>query len=274
MKTRNLHLSATALLFALALLIGFSNGVAAMPDTKATPTQKSAPKSLASNEPLVIVTEPWEPYVFDVGSPLKGMDYEVVEAVFREMKIPVKVEFYPFKRALMMVQKKSADAILDLMVTPERKEFLFFPDEYISASPTTLFFRHRQMPKFETLADLSGYVMGTQLGFDYPKEVVNAPLTKAEAPSLDSNLQKLILKRIDVLVDNRTVVLYKAHQMGLLNEITYDPRPLGNPEEALNFLGFAKKKGYDQLAERFSAALKVFKTSKEYRAILAKYAQK
>jgi polar amino acid transport system substrate-binding protein len=172
-----------------------------------------------------------------------------------------------------MVQKKEVDAILDLMATPERKEFLFFPDEYISASPTTLFFRHGQMPKFEKLADLSGYVMGTQRGFEYPKEISNATLTKEEAPSLDSNLQKLLLKRIDVLVDNKTVVLYKAHQMGIMDKITYDPRPLGNPEEALNFVAFAKKEGYDKLAVRFSAALKVFKTSEAYRAILAKYAQ-
>jgi polar amino acid transport system substrate-binding protein len=268
MKMRNLHLGATTLIFLLALLIGCNNRSTVTPDPKA------AAKPLADNQPLLIVTEPWEPYIFDVDSPLKGMDYEVVEAVFREMKIPVKIEFYPFKRALILVQKQKADAILDLMVTPERKEFLYFPDEYISASPTTLFFRHGQMPKFKTLSDLSGYVMGTQLGFDYPKVVADAPLTKEEAPSLDSNLQKLILKRIDILVDNRTVVLYKAHQLGLLDKITYDPRPLGNPEETLNFLGFAKKEGYDQLAARFSAALKVFKTREEYRAILTKYAQK
>lgn len=268
MRIKNLHLGATTLLFGLALLIGLNTGPA-----NAMTAPKAAPESLAGNKPLVIVTEPWEPYIFDVGSPLKGMDYEVVEAVFREMRIPVKVKFYPFKRALIMVQKKEVDAILDLMATPERKEFLFFPDEYISASPTTLFFRHGQMPKFEKLADLSGYVMGTQRGFEYPKEISNATLTKEEAPSLDSNLQKLLLKRIDVLVDNKTVVLYKAHQMGIMDKITYDPRPLGNPEEALNFVAFAKKEGYDKLAVRFSAALKVFKTSEAYRAILAKYAQ-
>lgn len=237
------------------------------------PLSVSSVSTTAVTKPLLIVTEPWEPYIFDVGAPLKGMDYEITEAVFREMDIPITIMFYPFKRCLEIVKNQQADAILDLMVSSERKEFLFFADEYISASPTTLFFRKGEVPEFETLADLKDYVMGVQLGYEYPEEVVNAPLRKDEAPSLESNLQKLILGRIDMLVDNRTVVLYQAQQMGILDQIAYDPRMLGNTEETENHLGFAKKEGYEALATQFSETLKEFKTGDEYQAILVKYGQ-
>lgn len=266
--TRRNFLRSTAVL----LISSFLNSCSGLrlPPTDTPPS--SPPPTATPDETFLIVTDPWEPYIFDVGAPQKGIDYEITEAVFREMGIPVRIEFYPFKRCLKMVEDKDADAILDLIITPERESFLFFPEEHISASPTTAFFRRGEMPEYDTLAELEGYVMGVQLGYEYPDEVTNAPLTKDETKSTESNLQKLLLERVDVVIANRAIALYKAHEMGILDQIEYDPRPLGN-EEAKYYLGFAKKPGYDQLAEQFSAALQTFKTRDEYYAILARYGQ-
>jgi len=270
--TRRNFLRSLIILLGLVILSN-CKGIGFVSSPTDTPTPSPAPTA-TPDKTFLIVTEPWEPYIFDTGAPQQGVDYEIAEAVFRKMNMSVSIKFYPFKRCLKMVEDKDADAILDLMITPEREAFLFFPEEYISASPTTAFFRRGEMPEYNTLADLKGgYVMGVQLGFEYPDEVVNAPLTKDEAPSLESNLKKLLLGRVDLVVDNRTVTLYQAHEMGILDQIEYDPRPLGNIEETRNYLGFAKKAGYDQLAVQFSEALQAFKTSDEYYAILARYGQ-
>ncbi|MCP4104302.1 MAG: amino acid ABC transporter substrate-binding protein [Desulfobacteraceae bacterium] len=76
--------------------------------------------------PLLIVTDPYEPFIFPPGAELKGLDYDVTEAVFQMLKIPIEIKFYPFKRCLNTVKAKKADALIDLAITEERHTLCSF----------------------------------------------------------------------------------------------------------------------------------------------------
>ncbi len=226
---------------------------------------------LHAEEPLVILTDPWPPYVFEKGSKIKGLDCDITEAVFRQLKIPIQIEFYPWKRCLMMMQHKRADALLDAMITEERKSFLFFAEEELSHSPLVLFYKKAKPVTFNVLDELKTYRIGILLGYDYPEKIRDI-LVKTEAVSkLKQNLLKLKAERVDCVIANKTVTLYEIQRLGLEGQIAMHPKVLA--VTGANHLAFAKKPGYDQLAVRFSNALKGFKATEEYHVILRKYGQ-
>ncbi len=232
---------------------------------------QSAEKKLTFENPLFIVTEAYEPLIFPPDAEVKGMDYEVTEAVFHILGVPFVIKFYPFKRCLLMVKNKQADAVIDLLATPKRRDYIFFPDEPLSESPDVVFHLTDKPLEINTLEDLKLYRVGAQLGFEYPNGLSQFLVNQQKVSTIEQNLTKLLLNRIDIIVENRIVGLYAIKNMGLSRRVTYTDLP----GEFLNryFIGFAKKKGYDSLSTQFNQALIQFKKTVAYKEILSKYGQ-
>ena len=126
-------------------------------------------KGQTEETPLLIVTDSYEPFVFAPDADLKGIDYEVSEAVFQQLNIPIEIKFYPWKRCLAMMQDQAADGILDAAITNERKTYLFFPEEPLSDSSLVMFYHKDRPISVDTLDDLRQYRIGAQLGYEYPQ---------------------------------------------------------------------------------------------------------
>jgi len=220
---------------------------------------------------LIVITYPFEPYVFPSESNLKGMDYEITEAVFKNLNIPITIKYYPWKRCLAMMMNKEADAIIDLLMTEERKSYLLFPAEPISINPLVVFHHKGAHLNIKSLQDLKHYVVGTQLGWEYPKELDAVLVNRQEVRSMKQNFHKLVADRVSIMVENKSVGLYTANEIGLSNQVEV----LDLPKSFISpyYVGFAKKDGYSILARKFSEALKEFKKTKEYSDIMKKYGQ-
>ncbi len=225
----------------------------------------------ADTSSLIIVSDPYEPFVFPPNTSLKGLDYEVTQAVFRQLNIPIEIKFYPWKRCLRMVKDRKADAILDLAITEERKTFLFFPEELLSDSSLIIFYHKDYPPKVNSIDDLKQYRIGIQRGYEYPKRLSDVLMKRQYVASMEQNFKKLIINRIDLTIENRVVGLYRSAALGMQDQIKTMPLPIMFPSK--NYLGFAKKEGYDHLAEQFSQALIKFKRTQAYHDILVKYGQ-
>lgn len=220
---------------------------------------------------LTVITYPFEPYIFPSESDLKGIDYEITEAVFKNLNIPIKIEYYPWKRCLVMMMNKEADAIIDLLMTEERKRYLFFPEEPISINSLVVFHHKGNHLNIKSLQDLKHYVIGTQLGWEYPTELDTVLVNREEVRSMEQNFRKLVTDRVDIMVENNIVGLYTAKITGLSGQVEV----LELPKQFISqyYVGFAKKGGYASLARKFSDALKEFKKTKEYSDIMKKYGQ-
>lgn len=72
------------------------------------------------------MSDPWPPYSFKEGQSLVGSDVEITKEVFSQLKIPIILKIYPWKRCLVMVENGKADSILDVSVTTERKSLFIF----------------------------------------------------------------------------------------------------------------------------------------------------
>ncbi len=226
---------------------------------------------IGAEEPLLIVTNPWPPYAMEVEEELTGTDIEITQAVFRQLGMAIKIQFYPWKRCLMMVERQQADAVLDAGLIPEREEFLYFPEEPVSEGVTVFFIKAGRTIPFTTLEDLNGLRIGAGLGYNYCDEIDQAPfIQQAERVStLEQNFKKLLADRIDVVVEADAVGYFTAKQMGILDQITIIPNALYC--QGGNYLAFSKKPGYAQLASQFNQALRAFKMTDAYTQLLQSY---
>ncbi len=228
-------------------------------------------KGKAESPFLLIITEPYEPFVFPPDAKFKGLDYDVTEAVFRILQIPVEIKFYPFSRCLYMIRNQEADALIDLVKTKERNTYMAFSEEPVSDSSLIIFYHKGHRPHIETLDDLKSYQLGAQYGSEYPQELAEVFVKRENAKLMEQNFQKLVHDRIDIMVENRIVGRYIANKIGILDQI--EVLELPKPFPTQYYLGFAKKEGHDHLSVQFSQALVQFKQTEAYQDILIKYGQ-
>ena len=229
------------------------------------------PLSLQAREALHIVVDVWPPYVMQKGDELVGSDVEITRAVFAQMNVPIFIELLPWKRCLSLVENKQADAILDASITTEREQFLYFPDEPTSEGVTVFFKRKTHFIPFTGLSDLEKIRVGAISGYSYCDEIDRSPYYEEfeRVGTLDQNFHKLLLGRIDTLLEVDSVGYYTAESMGIMDQI--DIIPNANYCQSGSYLAFSKKPGHQELAAEFGKVLRQFKTTDAYRQILKKY---
>jgi polar amino acid transport system substrate-binding protein len=153
-----------------------------------------------------LVEDPWPPYTFGELSsePQKGAVVEALAYIFKNTEL--KLTLYPWKRALAMAKEGVVDGLMLTLETGERKEdFVFsaplFYDEivFITRADTKL--------RYEGLHSLQGITIATVHGSKYSDEFQEAILNKRiqvePADELQTNIKKLMNKRIDVMIASK-----------------------------------------------------------------------
>ena len=227
--------------------------------------------NLAAQEPLKIVTDTWAPYAMEVEGKPAGTDVDVVLAVFERLHIPVTLHFVPWQRALDMLAQKQADAILDVSLTEDRRRFIEFPEEPVSTGVTTIFVRANRDLAYTDLASLGTLHAAAIIGYSYCEEIDSAAfMHNAERlATLEQSFGMLMAERVDFVVEVDAVGYHMLRAMGLQGQAKSIPE--ARYCHGGNYLGFARKTGFKQLARAFSTELKVFKTTQEYRRIQDAY---
>ena len=224
-----------------------------------------------ADDPLVIVTDPWPPYAYIENDKKIGIDIDIARAVLAKMGMKVRIDMLPWKRSLALVRDLQADAILSAALTVERQEFLYFPTEPVSTGDTVFFQHNPRNIIVKDLGDLKGLRAGALLGYEFCDELDDSALlsTASRVATLKQSFDMLINNRIDLLVEVDAVGLYKAKELGILDQVSIIK---GSGYCSIgNHLAFAKKPGHELLAQRFGEALIQFKTTDEYNDILEKY---
>lgn len=157
---------------------------------------------------IYLVEDPWPPYTYGEFSshPQKGAVVEALGYIFRDIEL--KLKLYPWKRAIAMAKEGVADGLMLTVETGERKEnFVFsaplFHDEIVFiTSPDTVL-------HYEGLHSLKGLIIGTVHGSKYSDEFQKAIQDKViqiePSDELQTNIKKLMSKRIDVIIESKIV---------------------------------------------------------------------
>ncbi|MER9632632.1 transporter substrate-binding domain-containing protein [Mesorhizobium sp. M0228] len=209
-----------------------------------------------------------------------GFGVEVVRQVFAGLGQDVSFEFFPARRAWMMVVRGERDGMLATLRT-EGQRFCSFPDEPLVRDRWVLFVRTADIGqlKFSSLDDLIGHavaVRGPVLGvseqptmspelWNFLREHNNMVATN----DTDASLRMLASSRVDYALTSLAYGMSEITKLGLSGKI--EPLLSRSVAEQNVYVCFTKARVSPALVDAFSSALKQFKETEAFQAIYRKY---
>ena len=174
----------------------------------------AATPAAAAEKPVVrLATLDWEPYIGQK-MPDQGYTAALIREAFKDQGWDVKIEFYPWARALHLARTGAVDGLMPEYFNPSRKlEFKY--SEAFPGGPLVLYKRRGDTIAFSVdpvaqqdaaLRALKAKRFGVVRGYlNTPVFDAASYLTKEEANDDATNLRKLVYGRIDLAVIDRRV---------------------------------------------------------------------
>lgn len=191
---------------------------------------------------LVLVNTVYPPLVNPPGHPSgEGVDIEIArEALKRGGHAgAIEIQWVPWKRALFMLERGTADFTTTVNYSTERDRFLRWSSSYRAGKNYHFYTRGGSGLKLEKLEDLRGLRLAVGAGYIYPKPVLEQVQGHVEyARDVSTAVQLVERERADAVIVTALVGLWEVRHLGLVSRLERQPLQYFNPEPT--FMGFAK----------------------------------
>ncbi len=226
----------------------------------------------AKAEEICMTSCEWAPYASE-NLPNYGFTSEIINAAFKHVGYKVTFEFYPWKRAMMMVKQGKCDGVYSAYYTSERSREYALSDPYIESRVYLCTLKNNPI-KYKSFKDLIPYKIGVVMGYSNTEEFDNADfLTKDEAPNELLNLKKILRGRVDLIVIDRYVAIDNLKNSAFLEGSISDIQFLEPPLKMVPVhIMFSKAiPGYEKKVRDFNKGLQAVKHDGTIDDILKKY---
>lgn len=223
-------------------------------------------------QPLKVCTNEWPPYTLLEDGQVRGIDADLLQLALSNLGVSYEITLEPWRRCLRKMADGKLDILLDAFYSDERAKTMIFPSEPMAESAMVLFHARTRPHNIRSVDDLKGLRVGTEPGYAYSHEAfaTGTHFVREDAPTLDANIGKLMLGRIDLVITDRAVGLFTAKNLGVQDEIAYSPQPLYSDHV---YAAFSRRSEAAALVPSFERELRRLKQSPEYTAILQRYHQ-
>lgn len=220
-----------------------------------------------NQRPLVIGVINWAPYSGE-DMPNYGFATDIIRTALQKEGYETAVTFVPWARLLKGIETGKYDLLPGVWHTSEREKFIFFGD--VIAENRMVIINHAFYDfEYKKLEDLRGEVVGVAIGYGYPEFFMQADyFIREEAVDLESNLRKLIYRRINLTIGDEMVARYTASKnfADAADLIKYAKVPV---EETPLLFGISiKVTGYEEITKSFNHSLAKMREDGSYQAIL------
>lgn len=192
--------------------------------------------------PLLLVNTVYPPLVNPLGDPGgEGVDIEIArEALKRGGYMGgIEIQWVPWKRALFMLERGTADFTTTVNYSPERDRFLRWSAPYRAGKNYHFYTRAGSGRKLEKLQDLHGLRLAVGAGYIYPKAVLEQVGGHVEyARDVGTAVQLVERERADVVIVTALVGLWEVRHLRLVSQLERQPLEYFNPEPT--FMGFSR----------------------------------
>lgn len=193
-----------------------------------------------------------------------GFDIDVVKEACRRAGIIPIIKNVPWKRVLLDVESGNSDGGFSAFKTPAREFYAHFVTGYpIHYSTYSLFVLRGNEFEYNSVLDLRGKRIGKMMGYKISDEFDRAERTRLfevdEVEDIRSSLNKLLLGRVDMLVENSLVAKHVIREMPnpKKGDIVELPTPVTKRRGAYLMISKAAKiKNKAEVIERLNQALK------------------
>lgn len=228
---------------------------------------------------LSIATDDWPPYEYMAGNPgneyITGFSTEIIHGVLKKMNVGIngRIMQYPWARGEKMVIDGNVDMLYTAATSESRAKITHYPSESLMESSWSFFIRKEDSAKlkYDTFDDLKGKKIGVVRAYTYTPELwafMKAEKNYDEVVGDEQNVKKLMAKRIDYVAMDFGNGLSLIKKMGLSDKIIVLKKPI---KSSALFAIFSQKTVEKDFVEKFSAELKAYKLTKEYKSIFNKY---
>ncbi|MCG2624990.1 transporter substrate-binding domain-containing protein [Bradyrhizobium sp. WYCCWR 13023] len=223
---------------------------------------------------LVLVAADSSPTAYINDGKPAGILVDVVTEAFRRTGEPIEVQVMPWARCLAEVRSGRVDGIFSVFKLPERNEFLTYTNVPVITQVLAFFVPADSDVMFDgDIGKLGRLRIGTIRATSYGLKVDSALKTgvwstTVETNNVDTLVGMLALKRIDLAIGYRHVVLDAARNKGYQDKI----RELSpGIDEIPSYLAFNKQSDYSKVIADFDRALTSMKDDHSFEAIFEKY---
>lgn len=215
----------------------------------------------------VATDQNFPPYVFKDGADIKGIHYDIVAAVMKQMGKDYKLSAYPWARVVAVTDGNKVDFSFPWVGKPERFE------KYLMIGPlhkgrTVFAVKSDSSISYNSLQDLKDYKIGTVRGYAYEKSFDDASFLRKDNQAKDNVaiIKKLTSGRVDMIIGDENVLREEARKLGVSAQIKYLDKAV---KEASRYAAFPKANNAQ--AMEFKAALEAIKANGTYDKILKSY---
>lgn len=181
----------------------------------------------------------------------RGLDVELVDAVLREAQVPYEIRLYPWERVKRMLDRGEVQMAFQFAGTPQRQAQYELVGPLRSGATVFMTTAKTAISDWQTLDDLSPYVIGQVRGYAYEENFDRADLARDTSAQNPRQLVSMLLAgRIDIIVGDQAQQLYFIREQRAQEQVRALPRPL---IQMPRFVAFAK--GDTERARLFSEAL-------------------
>lgn len=218
---------------------------------------------------LHIVMTEWVPYTSSNMAD-KGALAEMAEIAFKLQGYAVQFSIVPWQRAVDMMDKHEADALLPVYTSPRNKARYYLSDSMLSVDSVFVRLKDMQIP-YKKLEDLVAWRIGVVKDTSYIASLSKqGPFLVEEAPHELMNYRKLITGRIELMLDTRETI---ERMMKSMPESERQPLEYMEPPYQTNTLhiAFHPNETGKRLRDIFNDGLATLRDKGIYAAILEKH---
>lgn len=240
---------------------------AVVPPPAPQPTETQKPSGLPS---LIAVDSGNPPFMYEINGKAAGLYPLLLKEVFTRLNIPMEVQSFPWKRALIMGEAGKA-GVGGIYKNEKRLEIYDYSDP-IYTENLMLYAKKGSNFEFKTIDDLKGKQVGVIMGWSYGDafdKAREAGLFQVQEVTTDSaNLEKLLQGKLDCVVAIDLAADPIIQKMKYQDQIEKLPTPIAVND---TFLVFAKNIQQKDLLDKFNQTLSAMKQDGTYDALINEF---
>lgn len=227
---------------------------------------------------ITLRADEWCPYNCQPDSQNPGFVVEIAKEVFSKAGHTVEYKLLPWKRTLQQVIDGTYVGAIGTGATDAKERGLIIPSVEQGYSGNVFVTKKENPWKYEGVESLASVKIGIISGYSYGEKIDKYIESAKDKPdmvqivsgddALTINLKKLDAGKIDVVIDDKAVLMLKIRELGMQDKI----KIAGEDEAAPIYIGFSPKNPKSkEYAELLAKGTEELRKSGKLKEILAKY---
>ena len=208
--------------------------------------------------------------IVDDQNTISGIDVAVTRAAFAAVGIRANIVTAPWKRILKNLEHGYIAGTLSCSQRPDRETFILYSDKLSEAHQVAVMSVNTDDQQLRNFTDLNQYKVIAVEGWGIERELTQQGINHTTTPEMDSGIRSVVFRGIDVFYNGELTTLFRARQLGLLDDIK--TKRFADKESSTFHLCLSKKyPGNDELLKQFNIGLAIIKASGEFDEIYSSY---